>query len=80
MISIVLISEKIDELGVMLTELDLAGRESGLQINIQKTKLLTKRKEHDVTLNGEKIEQDVDDFIYLSQQISPTQQEPESDD
>ena len=66
---IVLISDKIEELREMLMELELGGRESGLEINIQKTKLLTRKKEQNITLNGKKIEH-VDNFTYLGQQIS----------
>ena len=52
-----------------LTELENKGRQVGLTINTSKTKVLTNDLEHDLFINGEKIEY-VQEFQYLGQIIS----------
>lgn len=67
---IVLVSENVDELEEMMNDLNREGKESGLEISIEKTKILGKKENmKDIRINQEKIEW-VEEIVYLGQRIA----------
>ncbi len=58
-----------DELIELIKDLDKNDRIAGLEMNIGKTKILTKHKRNNITINSQIIE-NVDSIVYLGQLIS----------
>lgn len=53
----------------MIQELQVASKKVGLQMNMNKTKIITKTGENmNININGTKLEQ-VEEYIYLGQRI-----------
>lgn len=66
---LVIISGNLTELEQMITELNDLGKEAGLNINMTKTKILTKDLNSEIKIDGKKIET-VPEIIYLGQLIT----------
>ncbi len=67
---VVLLAPTVEELRTMICELEEAGDKAGLEMNLQKTKILkTNEQNIDIEIKGNKIEV-VENVIYLGQLIS----------
>ena len=66
---IVLFSHDLKELEGMMNELSEAGKPAGLNINFEKTKILSKHSEKSVKIKGREIEK-VEEVVYLGQLLS----------
>ncbi|KAL0839057.1 hypothetical protein ABMA28_017043 [Loxostege sticticalis] len=66
---IVLFANTSTELATMLEQLSEASLEVGLMMNRSKNKVMTNAAEHDIVVNGQRMEY-VDEYIYLGQIVS----------
>ena len=65
-----LISEDIDELQEMISDLNREGKESGLEISIEKTKIMVRNEGiKDISLD-QKIIEWIEEVIYLGQRVA----------
>lgn len=66
---IVIIAETAKELEEMMRSLDCESSKIGLEMNVNKTKILTSNRERPIVIKGNNIEY-VSEYIYLGKQIS----------
>jgi len=68
---IIIITESLEEMETMLSEIAEASKKCGLKMNMQKTKVMTSSlvPQRKITVNGHDIEE-VEEYIYLGQRFS----------
>ncbi len=64
-----LIVSRIEDLEKMLKDLNEGEKKAGLNINLEKTKILSRNRETDILLDNQKLEK-VEEIVYLGQLVS----------
>ena len=67
---VILMAKRFEELSEMVTELIEKGKVAGLEVNLQKTKLITNDRRISEVKIGNHVIEKKDDAVYLAQQIN----------